>query len=369
MPYKHINCYFSKKKYAKYRSYRGTNTLLFQELKDGDHAEPIILHPIGAVGQPFMSAFIVDDAHLECGHFQQVVVKVMEGKARVFVCTRVQTTGISRRSFLINADANRCHPPGEVALDHLLCCGRSARRKICAINVLDSSWDECCFIYPLLPGGMQPAPSKADIGPYPRPGREVVPKGRRNPLLGKLDRLQLLASKIETDLLRLQQPVRHISLMVTGESGPAETGRVASERDYVVAIRSDERGEPEKARPELLENWAKSLPLAPLLARSVMMSAGADSLEKVSCFSAEDIAQVTHGFGEDLKLILMESVDKLKQTLRKIKERKNCDSQVEKFVADVPRMKCGSIDDFHKGLAARIGILLLSEGRTCHVLR
>ena len=327
-------------------------------LKDGDHAEPIVLHSIGAAGQPFMSAFIVDDAHLEYAHYQQVVVKVMEGSARVFVCTktRVQTLGNPRRSFPINANANRCHPLGEVALDHLLCRSCSARRKICGIDDLDSSWDECCFIYPVLPGGMQPAPSKADVGPYPRPAREEVPKGRWNPLLDKLDRLQLLANKIETDFLRLQQPVRRISLMVTRESGPAaETGRVASERDYVVAIRSDERGEPEKARPELLENWAKSLPLPQLLARSVLTSAGADSLEIVSCLSAEDIALVTHRFGEGLKLILMESVEKLKQTLRKIKERENCDSQVEKFVADVPRMKCGSIDDFHKGLAARIG--------------
>ena len=101
-----------------------------------------------------------------------------------------------------------------------------------------------------------------------------------------------------------------------------------------------------------LEDWAESLALHQLLADSIPQSDGADALDIVSNLSPGDIDLIVEGFADGLRQMLNKYVNQLKQKLEHLSEHK---SPVPKFVADVPKMMCGSIDDFHKGLVARIG--------------
>ena len=104
----------------------------------------------------------------------------------------------------------------------------------------------------------------------------------------------------------------------------------------------------------VLEDWAKSLPLDQLLADSIPRSVGHDPLEIVRRLTDHDIELVAEGFAGGLKQMLREFMVHLNEALDKVSERNACSFE-QKFVADVPRMLCGNIDDFHKGLVARIG--------------
>jgi hypothetical protein len=108
----------------------------------------------------------------------------------------------------------------------------------------------------------------------------------------------------------------------------------------------------------VLEEWAMSLPLHHLLADSIPWYEGEDAMKIVSNLSPEDVRLVVDGFAFGLEKILRKHVDLLKTTLQRISEQNDGHSPEQKFIADVPKMMCGNIDNFHNGLSARIGSYL-----------
>ena len=109
--------------------------------------------------------------------------------------------------------------------------------------------------------------------------------------------------------------------------------------------------------PFPVEEWARRLPLAQLLVDALPRREGCDRLRAVGRLSAEEIAAVTAGFAHGLRRILEEHVAQLKRSFASLDEaaEKEDNPQACKFRADVPKLRCGRIDDYHKGVLARIG--------------
>ena len=82
-------------------------------------------------------------------------------------------------------------------------------------------------------------------------------------------------------------------------------------------------------------------------------------LRAVSELTASDVGIVVHEFAHGLKRMLMESLTSLRSSFaaldKKTKEFEGSNlSSASKF--SIPtEMKCGAIEDFHKGLEGRIG--------------
>jgi hypothetical protein len=108
------------------------------------------------------------------------------------------------------------------------------------------------------------------------------------------------------------------------------------------------------------EEWARTLPLAQLLADALPRSAGDDSLRTAGQLTQEEIDAVADGVAYGLRRVLREQVGQLYESFASMDF--NAASSPEggtvaasKFQFDVPKLRCGSIVDFHNGLASRIG--------------
>ena len=110
--------------------------------------------------------------------------------------------------------------------------------------------------------------------------------------------------------------------------------------------------------PSELEPWASTLPLAKLLAACVeaalARAASADPLRKVAALSAQEIDEVAADFSGAFRLLLEEQVDGLKKSFiemdRKAAEADGSNSKFQTF-----EMNVGSAENFHNGLADRVG--------------
>jgi hypothetical protein len=105
-------------------------------------------------------------------------------------------------------------------------------------------------------------------------------------------------------------------------------------------------------KSSLLEQWADSLCLAPMLADSLPVDKNQDPLFSLSEIGTREIEISCEFFCEALKILLTESISKLKSALHAMESR-NCNSASSKFAAT--KMCCGNMDDFYRGLGARIG--------------
>ena len=109
-----------------------------------------------------------------------------------------------------------------------------------------------------------------------------------------------------------------------------------------------------------LEEWAKGWPLAQLLADSIPRlddadGKGKDNLTALISLKDEHLKLVASGFAYGLEKMLKEERDRLREAF-KIMEEAQENKMAGKFeVQDVSEMKCGKIEHFHDGLAARIG--------------
>jgi hypothetical protein len=108
--------------------------------------------------------------------------------------------------------------------------------------------------------------------------------------------------------------------------------------------------------PSALEEWAQSLPLAQLLVDAIPKKVGRDHLRVTSGLTTEDVDEVCDGFSAGLRRILNESVGQLKAAFESM-DRARENPAGGKFRVDLPpnKLRCGSIEDFHKGLSSRIG--------------
>jgi hypothetical protein len=106
-----------------------------------------------------------------------------------------------------------------------------------------------------------------------------------------------------------------------------------------------------------LEEWAKSWPLAQLLADSIPRIDDEnghcdDNLTILGRLNEQQLKLSVRGFAYGLEKMLLKERDKLLCALSKLEGKEN--KQAEKF--EVHEMKCGNIEKFYDGLAARIGI-------------
>ena len=106
-----------------------------------------------------------------------------------------------------------------------------------------------------------------------------------------------------------------------------------------------------------LEEWAKSWQLAQLLADSIPRlddenGQSKDHLSILASLSDEHLGLVVSGFAYGLEKILKAECKKLREVLGKLQDTIE-NSKAEKF--EVREMRCGKIEHFHEGLAARIG--------------
>ena len=91
-----------------------------------------------------------------------------------------------------------------------------------------------------------------------------------------------------------------------------------------------------------------------------------DPLIVVSELSLNEISEICKAFGQGLQGVLQQNVDILKQSLQAmhLKSKSDTSSSSPKF--EICAINAGSIDDFHEGLAGRIGTDISNfSGRSC----
>ena len=115
--------------------------------------------------------------------------------------------------------------------------------------------------------------------------------------------------------------------------------------------------------PSSLGGWVKSLPLASLLMDALPRPYMQHSLRAASELAAGEIRIVAHEFARGLERMLTESVRSLKASFdamdKEFDKKSTCKEGSRTNAANkfsvYPEMKCGTIEDFHKGLVGRIG--------------
>jgi hypothetical protein len=114
-----------------------------------------------------------------------------------------------------------------------------------------------------------------------------------------------------------------------------------------------------KKATRLLEQWARSLPLAQLLADCFTRYAEQEALLEISILSEEQIQKSAESFKIGLIKIIKEEVRRMHECIDTeiIPEKADSGSDVtEKFVVNcVSESRWGTSDDFFKGLSSRIG--------------
>ena len=138
--------------------------------------------------------------------------------------------------------------------------------------------------------------------------------------------------------------------------------------------------------PSPLEQWARSLPLAPLLVDALPLrpgGGGAESLLHAGRLEPAEIDAAVDGFAYGLRRILTEQLESLLRSFASMDRAVDADAAGEpgtgsgaegraggdgggggggvganafaKYQLDVPKLRCGDIADFHRGLESRIG--------------
>ena len=157
---------------------------------------------------------------------------------------------------------------------------------------------------------------------------------------------------------RLRDALHALDIMVPGSE---------DEHEFLRKLDTDKNGKLELnefqdailASCTPLEEWAKSWPLAQLLADSIPRcdndrGHSDDNLTVLGSLNDEQLKLIVRGFAYGLEKMLLMERDKLRRALSTMEESSE-NRMAEKF--EVPEMKCGNIEDFFCGLAARIGIL------------
>jgi hypothetical protein len=108
-------------------------------------------------------------------------------------------------------------------------------------------------------------------------------------------------------------------------------------------------------KPRRPEDWARSLPLAELVADSLPRRQGEDPLRVLSEVTEEELIAMCHATYFGLERIMRQAIVELKAGFRANDSRKQlaCGNAGSKF--NVVPISCGKILDFHAGLDARIG--------------
>ena len=116
--------------------------------------------------------------------------------------------------------------------------------------------------------------------------------------------------------------------------------------------------------PTPVEDWVRTLPLAQLLVDALPRRADHDSLRTAGQLTQEEIDAVADGFAYGLRRLLKEQVGQLGESFASMDSSPKPEGGAaasSKYQFDVPKLRCGSIADFHVGLASRIGLTPTSQ--------
>ncbi len=110
------------------------------------------------------------------------------------------------------------------------------------------------------------------------------------------------------------------------------------------------------------EVWAKSLPLAEMLADALPNCIGCHRLRAVSDLKEEEIAAIADGYRDGLVQVLNEHIAMLRNAYKVMAvyaTKSKTGLAAKKF--EVSSMSSGKIGDFHDGLQKRIGVLVIGD--------
>jgi Ca2+-binding EF-hand superfamily protein len=111
-------------------------------------------------------------------------------------------------------------------------------------------------------------------------------------------------------------------------------------------------------KPTPVELWARSLPLAELIASAMPRNGGEnkDSLRCLSRITPAELEASCMVLVEGLKKLLEEQIEALKKSFETLDQSSASGSSEAAKKFQVITMSVGNIGNFHEGLAARIGI-------------
>jgi hypothetical protein len=115
--------------------------------------------------------------------------------------------------------------------------------------------------------------------------------------------------------------------------------------------------------PSALGGWVQSLPLTSLLMDALPRPKSHEkrsSLRIVSDLTAAEVQIVANEFARGLERVLMDGVRSLSESFTAMDQKMKKKSEDHKRNAAskfsiCQEMKCGTIEDFHRGLVGRIG--------------
>ena len=105
-------------------------------------------------------------------------------------------------------------------------------------------------------------------------------------------------------------------------------------------------------RPRIVDEWARSLPLADVLADAIPRIPEVDPLQVIRRLSSDEISTICRVILPGIERILFEAVSTLKAQFQP-GENRNLGTE-SKF--NLIPISCGTIADFHKGVQGRIGL-------------
>jgi hypothetical protein len=112
-------------------------------------------------------------------------------------------------------------------------------------------------------------------------------------------------------------------------------------------------------RPRRLDEWARSLPLAEVVADSLPRKLGVDPLRVLSNMTSDDLAASLEALQQGLQRMLKQAHAELKEAFKASDARQHLGAGDGGSKFSVIAMSCGTISDFHAGVEARIGASLL----------
>jgi hypothetical protein len=111
------------------------------------------------------------------------------------------------------------------------------------------------------------------------------------------------------------------------------------------------------AKPRRLQEWARALPLAELLADALPRRAGKDPLLALAGLTGEELGAACQALRGGLERLLRQALGELRAAVRAGEARQQGDAAGGggggKF--SVIPVSCGGIADFHAGVEARTG--------------
>lgn len=106
--------------------------------------------------------------------------------------------------------------------------------------------------------------------------------------------------------------------------------------------------------PSHLEEWVRTLNIHQLVADAIPRKEGEDPLFTASKLSSHEISDLCTEIAQGLHKIISEGVEKLMHSFKTMDTR-DVNNLAIKFQSKAPKLNCGAMEDFRRGIMAHIG--------------